>query len=164
MSKHVQRFGDWDKARAMIRSQKMLIPELDRVIGQYSMQSRNRMVENILGQKYDHAPLSPDYVKRKQKAGLDTRTLIATGQYVRSIKVWRVGVPGRGGRWVVGIPAGLKHKGVDGKGQLDMNKLARILEFGTENIPPRPHWRIEARLYQRELPILVRNFLRRRYR
>lgn len=83
-------------------------------------------------QRYNWTPLKEKYVKRKEREGLDTRILIATGELRDSIdwgeeagKVW------------CGIPSDEIHSGSD----LPMHILARIHELGTATIPPRPLWR-----------------------
>ena len=92
----------------------------------------------ILTQGYTWQPLSPGYVAEKVKAGLDERILIATGFYVENIQAFlsRGGASG-GSRWRVGFPPGMTHE----PSQIDINLLAKWLEFGTVNMPPRPHWR-----------------------
>ena len=79
-------------------------------------------------------PLSPEYLEWKKKKGLDTRILIATGQYLDSFKVYR-----SGNSWVAGVDKERLHY-FEGK-TVRMGDLAKWLEFGTRKMPPRPHWR-----------------------
>jgi hypothetical protein len=104
----------------------------------------------------DWEPLSPPYAKWKENQGLDDRMLVATNNYMNLIEVqWtrdRLGrftklsrvsiqdVPDLSFR--VGLPP---LKVVDAEGNTSESgfrytDLARVLEFGTEKIPPRPHF------------------------
>ncbi len=109
----------------------------------------NKVKNALLNQTIRHKPLSPAYLEQKRRQGLDTRILIATGDYVESITVtkekirkrtvWRIGVPEN----KIHAPSGLPYK-----------ILARIHEFGSKkrNIPARPHWRPVYSAYIREFP------------
>jgi hypothetical protein len=79
-------------------------------------------------------PLSPSYLEWKKRKGLDTRILIATGQYLDSFKVYRSGK-----YWVAGVEKDRLHY-FEGK-VVKIGDLAKWLEFGTRKMPPRPHWR-----------------------
>jgi hypothetical protein len=104
----------------------------------------------------DWEPLSPSYAAWKERMGLDDRMLVATSNYMNLIEVqWtrdRLGrftslgkvkpqdVPDLSFR--VGLPTS-KVVDMEGNTQEDglrYTDLARILEFGTEKIPPRPHF------------------------
>jgi hypothetical protein len=91
----------------------------------------------------DWPPLSRAYARHKEVHGLDSRMLIATGAYVRSIVARRHGM----NAFTVapsedplldshGVPTGYT-----------LTDLGTWLEFGTRNpdgsqkMPPRPHWR-----------------------
>lgn len=75
-------------------------------------------------------PLSPATIKRWG----DHPIYYLTGLYYRSIGLFRYK-----SRTLVGLPIGHKRSP---KGNLTMNQLAKILEFGTEDerIPARPLW------------------------
>jgi len=97
--------------------------------------------ERIYYQKFKHVPLSEKYLKWKKKKGLDTRILIATGEYVDSIMAKKL----NDFTWKVGVPDKV-HKGT----KLPLKVLARIHEFGTSTIPARPHWRPVISIWKRK--------------
>lgn len=75
-------------------------------------------------QLFKGEPLKPGYVRRKQREGLDPRTLIATKAYLRSIKARKITT---------------RNYGV----LCDVKKML-VHEFGNRKlkIPPRPHWQL----------------------
>jgi hypothetical protein len=88
-------------------------------------------------------PLSANYKTRKRILGLDPRILIATGRYVNSIQPIQQG----DGSWVISVPEeplrpGSKHT---------LRDLARWLEYGTENMPARPHWRPAKNIWRTKI-------------
>ena len=91
------------------------------------------------------AALNPDYLEYKRKNKLDTRKLIATGAYVRSINSRQTSKDS----WVVDVP-NRKHR----PSNLTFRQLARIHEFGsiTKNIPARPHWAPTTHEIKRRVP------------
>lgn len=99
-------------------------------------------------QAYTWKPLTEAYASYKARAGLDPRTLIATGFYRDHIgwgvthgKIW-FGVPN-----VTHEPSGLP-----------LPVLARIHEFGTATIPARPLWRPLLSKYAREYPRFAKRY------
>jgi hypothetical protein len=111
---------------------------------------RDRVIRAIKNQEFPLAPLSLKYAKHKKSAGLDPRTLISTGKMVSHIKAWRWR-RGRQEVYIVGIPlrAMYTRKGTGGhKGDVSKAKsdrtpvvdVARWLEYGTSQMPPRPVW------------------------
>lgn len=98
----------------------------------------DRLISNIESQKFSWAPLSQAYLNRKVMLGLDTRTLIATSNYISGIEIQdSIGVGGRLAMFV-GPSPGATH--VSG---LSMNVIGGIHEYGTSDgrIPARPHYR-----------------------
>jgi hypothetical protein len=89
--------------------------------------------------------LSPRWLAKKELHHADSRTMIATGHYVKSIRHFtRYGR--RGALTVrIGFHQASKARNLDGSIASDMtlNRLARIQEFGSikTNLPPRKHWR-----------------------
>lgn len=71
-------------------------------------------------QNFKRVPLTPGYIARKKRQGLDPRVLIATKQYLKSYRHYRVAPR----NWAV---------------TCDLQKMNR-LEFGTGRMPKRPHW------------------------
>lgn len=125
--------------------------------GEFQARELAERVQSIIQYQIgEWEPLSPSYAKWKEDQGLDDRILMATTNYVNLIEVqWtrnRLGrftklstakpqdVPDLSFR--VGLPM---TKVTDAEGNvsesgLRYTDLARILEFGTEIIPPRPHF------------------------
>ena len=99
--------------------------------------------EAIENQEFDWTPLSSKYLARKISEGYDPRTLVRTGEYKDAIS-WGV----THGKIWAGIPSRKIHE----DSGMPLFKLARIHEFGTATIPPRPLWR----------PILARHLTRRK--
>lgn len=81
--------------------------------------------KNIEGSKFPLAPLSVSWTAQKAKLGLDPRILIATGDYLRSMRAVNAG-KGRA------------------KVELDARKFLR-LEYGTRTMPARPHLSVALR-------------------
>jgi len=93
----------------------------------------------ITGNKkpFDFEPLTTAYARYKLRNGLDGRTLIATGDYVRSIEIFRSETKEAGITYRVRTKPGRHYSG------LTFGELARVHEFGSSkaHIPARPHWR-----------------------
>jgi len=88
-------------------------------------------------------PLTKGYARRKRMLGQDPRILIATGNYVNSIRAIQQG----DGSWVVGIPATPLRSG----SKYTLKDLARWLEYGTHRMPARPHWRPAQAMWRTKL-------------
>ena len=76
------------------------------------------------------APLSNDYFKYKLESGLHTGQWIATGELINSLKVK--------GNYTIGFDNRRKHSSA----HIRYIELARLLEYGTLKIPPRPLFRL----------------------
>jgi hypothetical protein len=114
--------------------------------------------------------LSPSWLDRKEAAGADLRTMIATGHYIDSIRVFKRH-DRKEKKWVIRIgfhhsakPRDLEGRTVDieipGTGIKGLTALAIVHELGSikANVPARPHWgphralvRKDARKKRREL-------------
>lgn len=88
-------------------------------------------------------PLSPSYRLYKHRMGMDPRILIATGRYVHAIQA----IQGPDGSWSVGIPPEPLRPG----SRYTLKDLAKWLEFGTQTMPPRPHWRPARQIWRTKL-------------
>lgn len=92
----------------------------------------------IYTQAYKWKPLKERYIKWKKRKGLDTRILIATGEYVQAIQVTQT-VEGdlEDVTYTVGLPDRMHVSS-----GLPIRQLAAIHEFGLpkQNIPARPVW------------------------
>jgi len=88
-------------------------------------------------------PLSSGYAKRKRMLGLDPRILIATGRYVNSIQPMQQ----PDGSWIVSIPDEPLRPG----SKYTLKDLARWLEYGTQTMPARPHWRPAQNIWRTKI-------------
>jgi len=88
-------------------------------------------------------PLNKKYAKKKRMLGLDPRILIATGRYVNSIKP----IAQQDGSWVVSVPNEPLRQG----SKYTLKDLARWLEYGTQHMPARPHWRPARNIWRTKL-------------
>lgn len=80
-------------------------------------------------------PLRAAYRMSKIRRGLDPRMLLATHEYVNSIGLQWIKESGDGLEVYVGVP-NVDHSDA----RMPMAQLGRIHEYGSSNIPSRPHW------------------------
>lgn len=119
----LEKVGDWLRCRDTLRWYDAdAIPEIQDVIHREMSLARDDLKQLIEGQGMGLAPLSASWADYKGKHGLDPRILIATGEYLDSFSVTRIG----GRTWQLSP-----------KGQ---EQLAEWLEYGTADMPARPHW------------------------
>lgn len=110
---------------------------------------------------FPHAPLSKRHRQHKAREGQDGRILVATGDYVEGIEVFR-GEQVRGGVYYMVRPAARTHE----PSGLRLTTIARILELGSarHKIPARPHWsptvRDVIRRFEQEAPNIRAKALR----
>lgn len=112
----------------------------------------------IVRQKYKWKPLSKRWLKTKEKRGLDLRTHIATGEYLRSIRAIPRKRKGKIVSW--GVSPG-HHNLIHKSSGMRMHRLARLLEFGSKDkrMPARPHWRPAWSVFvRRRKKLLARKF------
>jgi hypothetical protein len=88
-------------------------------------------------------PLSGPYKAYKRRMGLDPRILIATGRYVNSIQP----IEQPDGTWLVSVPEEPLRPG----SRYTLRDLARWLEFGTQKMPARPHWRPARNIWRTKI-------------
>jgi len=106
----------------------------------------------IRQQMYNHVPLNPIYKREKIKQGYDRRILIRTSFYVKHIQVLRLKFP-RGIGFRVGVQ-NLTHPATG----INLEELARRLEYGDGKMPARPHFRPTLMNIQANI-IMYRNHL-----
>jgi hypothetical protein len=99
---------------------------------------------------FSFPPLNPDYVDRKAIEDLDPRPLIATGFYVENIQVTEEESP-EGILYSVYVPD-IKHPS-----GVTLPTLVGWLEYGTQNMPARPHWRPVALIVRQRWERLPKN-------
>lgn len=115
----------------------------------------------ILAQDFDSfeaEPLSPRWLARKIAKHADARTMIATGTYVKSIRVF---IRHDEDKTIIYVGFGEDDHAVDLDGNRVDTKLyeiAAIHEYGSEaaGIPPRPHWSVHLNGMQQRAPSLRR--------
>ena len=97
--------------------------------------------------------LSPAWIRRKQAAGADLRTMLATHHYLRSIRTFRDRDNTGLGKIRVGFEPRKQARNLEGDYiPFTLNKLALTHEYGSlkRNIPARPHWRPHLNTMKRE--------------
>lgn len=109
--------------------------EAQEILREMANRFRNSLVAAIEAQSFFWMPLSEAYLAQKIEAGLDQRTLIATGEYVDSIYVEE-----QQGQGVITISVTLPDRAHEATG-INLRLLSRYLEYGTTRMPARPHWR-----------------------
>jgi len=126
--------GDWEKIKLKIANlQEFLIEATIEIVEEIAWDFLFYLREVVEGQAIDLAPLSPDYAKRKTTEKLDNRILIATGEYLSKLDV-KVDLSTN--TVYAGAPEDVIH---EASGQL-MTDIYQWLEFGTINMPARPHF------------------------
>lgn len=107
--------------------------------------------------RFTHKRLSKSWLAFKVRNKLDPRPLIATGFYLRHIKVVEKFLKDRTIYSVV-LPPNIVHK----PSGIRLEQLAKWLEYGTagpHGMKPRPHWRPVARIIKglwKRLPVSIR--------
>lgn len=132
-------YGDWDKVGIWLTEAEETFDKFGDVpMRECAELVHDRLISNIESQKFSWTPLTQAYLKRKSELGLDTRTLIATSNYISGIEISEdVGFGGRVGVFVGPSPGATHISG------LSMNVIGGIHEYGTSDgrIPARPHYR-----------------------
>lgn len=99
-----------------------------------------RVKKHLVNQDLGWKRLSPDTAYYKNKEGLDSRTLIAYGNYYHAIETW---ISGTSHFMYVGVKKGkytYNYK-TRKRSRLDLSKIATIHEFSTgRRLPKRPLW------------------------
>ena len=114
----------------------------------FAVAERDSFVRRIKRQEFQSfnaTPLTRLWLRRKIMARADKRVMIATGHYIRSIKIQRRRVGRRGRTIFVGFDSRLMPRDLDGRivhVEGGMNKIAWVHERGSAKmkVPPRPHW------------------------
>lgn len=99
----------------------------------------------ILAQSFHHQSLNPAYLAWKTRMGLDTRILIASGAYVNSIQPRKVGDTS----YNISPGSQVTESGAT------LHDIGFWHEFGTENMPARPHWQPIWREFSRNQSQLI---------
>lgn len=119
----------------LIRKLQGFDDEFQRILDEATEKVANEFLEflkeSIENGSLDLEPLTEAYLRHKIAKGLDERILIATREYLDKLKVVKTpeGV-------FVGARPGETHEASG----VDMASLAMWLEYGTQNLPARPHF------------------------
>ena len=100
--------------------------------------------------------LSPSWLARKEAAGADERTMIATGHYTRSIKVYKK-FDRKEKKWIIRVGFHPQIQARDLKNRIVaylLDDVALVQELGSikANIPARPHWGPHRTVVKSEAP------------
>lgn len=137
MKASISRTGEWNSVRKITNNLGYKIKHsFQLAANSQARATQKNIVSGIQSQSYGHAPLSASTKEYKARKGLDSRILIATGTYIKSIEVWRDDE----NTWCVGVKKGTRHPS---NGE-DVGQIGLWLEYGTSNMPARPHWRVES--------------------
>lgn len=126
----IKMYGNWDKT---IRTIQKLSPSIKAcsIKAQLTIgrQIEKKIKDHLLYQDLKWKPLNNQYLDRKEKAGMDDRTLIGWGTYYHSIKTWQVS---NHHLVMVGVRRGIYTKDTSGKrSNLEVAEIAMIHEFTT---------------------------------
>ena len=100
--------------------------------------------------------LTPGYLAYKKKHGLSPNIWEATGQLKNSLKVLN---KYNKHNIVIGFDMRAKHKRAK---NLKLHELAKMLEYGTTRIPPRPLFRLALNYFRHNTSYLYKRFQRER--
>lgn len=110
---------------------------------------KRQLVEGIKSESISTSqgwkPLNPDYFAKKVKLGLDRRTLIASGEYIKNILTTAPIISNNDVTYKVypsNLPVKASPVNKNPSPSLTYAKLAIEHEYGVQsrNLPPRPHW------------------------
>jgi len=128
--------GDWAKTQRIMSSMPKFISVLrKRIVQVLASRYYDALKHHLESQDLPLAPLNDWYRQWKEKHGLDSRILIATGELMDNIKIYDIAI----GKAFIGIKGGKQHKG-----GIDMALLALIHEYGSveRGMPARPLYRL----------------------
>lgn len=133
-------FGQWEETISVLN-------KLGPSIKQGSIKAQMKICQDIAKrvkkhiklQDLDWQPLSEEYAKRKDEAGLSGNILEAYENYYNNIDVWTVGTQGY---VFVGVKKGIYTRGLSGRrSKYDIATIAAIHELSQgRKIPRRPLW------------------------
>lgn len=132
--------GNWDKVIKTVQSVSPAVKKAG-IYAQIKIceKVKQRVQYHLANQDLGWKAISPKTAKKKASKNLDSRTLIAYGQYYYAIEVWR---PGSQHIVNVGVKRGRYTFTLSGKrSRIDIAKIATIHEFSSgKRVPRRPLW------------------------
>ena len=132
----------------------------------FARRHRKVFIDRVRAQQFKSFtafPLTPAWRRKKQRAGADPRTMIATGHYLNQVKTWTAHNP-PGVVAYVGFNPTTRAKNLDGElTDITLEEVAAIQEGGSaaQGIPPRPHWGPYRKEMQRDAAVLRRDIAAR---
>jgi hypothetical protein len=138
---HVPNFG-----RIVRIFSKVAASVAERNIADFAEQERDVFVRSVKAQifpDFDLSPLTPKYLARKIRLGLDPRVMISTGHYLKAIQVFKRVNRDNSITFHVGFHARERARDTEGKRiPFLMRHLAEVHEHGSvkQHIPRRRHW------------------------
>lgn len=141
--------GDWTKTKRVLTQMPRFIETLKRrLMSEVSQRYYDSLRYHFQQQDLNLEPLSAWYSEWKQKRGLDSRILIATGQMFDAIKIHDDGHD-----TFVGIKRGKRHRS-----GIDIALLALVHEYGSaaRGVAARPVYRITLQELRAELDGVVK--------
>lgn len=154
-------------ARRLFRRAKEVISEM--LVGELELwaeEIRDEFVERIEAQAFasfqvvlypeSGTNLSPEWLARKEAADADERTMIATGHYTRSIKVYKK-YDRKEKKWIVRVGFHPRIQARDLKNRIVailLDDVALVQELGSvkARVPARPHWGPHRTVVKSEAP------------
>lgn len=133
-------FGQWDETIRVLNKLSPTVKQCSLIAQMKICLQICKMVKNHLkNQDLNWEPLSGEYAKRKEEAGLEGGTLIAYGAYYNNITAWQKGSQHFA---FVGVKKGIYTKNLQGKrSRLDIATIAAVHEFSSgRRVPKRPLW------------------------
>lgn len=133
-------FGQWDETIRVLNKLSPTVKQCSLIAQMKICLQICKMVKNHLkNQDLNWEPLSGEYAKRKEEAGLEGGTLIAYGAYYNNITAWQKGSQHFA---FVGVKRGIYTKNLQGKrSRLDIATIAAVHEFSSgRRVPKRPLW------------------------
>lgn len=121
----------------------------DKTLNSYCEEVRRVLVSKLKSGSFSFTPLLETYKARKVMTYGDSPILVARGEYVSEIRVFKDGRQIR-----VGFEEGKR----DSRGML-FEDIAVGNEFGSESVPPRPHWRPTMEDVKQTIPEVGRKVL-----
>jgi HK97 gp10 family phage protein len=137
MTISVELTGEWGSVQKMFQR----LPETLKLATEAQAKASallylQQLKDAISNQTLSLVPLSEDYFNRKMSEGLDSRTLIATGEYLNKLRMKEVTGSNNEVLFFVGAFEEDQHEASG----LSMAQLATYLEHGTSRMPARPHF------------------------
>src|SRR6478609_1146619 len=136
----MKKVGNWNAALALASGLKdNLSKATNKSAAMFGLIAERIAKDHIANQDLGWEPLSEAYLDRKIAEGHSEFTLVRTSTYMQSITSWHEDFLPKSLIGYAGVKRGVFEKSEDGE-QVEVANLAKIHEYGTDNIPARPLW------------------------